>query len=87
MKCCYDNARMENFYATLKKEKLYKIQTKHMPMAQVKNIVFRYIMTYYNRIGIYIGNPGACLLLCIGRLQEGWLPNRKIWDVHTPDDS
>jgi len=56
---CYDNARMESFFATLKKEKLYKIQTEQMPMAQVKSIVFRYIMTYYNRIRIYTGNPGG----------------------------
>jgi transposase InsO family protein len=56
---CYDNARMESFFATLKKEKLYKIKTEQMPMAQVKNIVFRYIMAYYNRIRIYTGNPGG----------------------------
>lgn len=56
---CYDNARMESFFATLKKEKLYKIQTEQMPMAQVKSIVFRYIMTYYNRIRIYSGNLGG----------------------------
>lgn len=56
---CYDNARMESFFATLKKEKLYKIHTEQMPMAQVKSIVFRYIMTYYNRIRIYTGNPGG----------------------------
>ena len=56
---CYDNARMESFFATLKKEKLYKIQTEQMPMAQVKSIVFRYIMTYYNRERIYTSNPGG----------------------------
>jgi transposase InsO family protein len=33
---CYDNARMESFFATLKKEKLYHIQTGKMPMAQVR---------------------------------------------------
>lgn len=54
---CYDNARMESFFATLKKEKLYKIKTERMPMAQVRSIVFRYIMTYYNRIRVYTGNP------------------------------
>ena len=30
---CYDNARMESFFATLKKEKLYKIETEQMLMA------------------------------------------------------
>jgi len=56
---CYDNARMESFFATLKKEKLYRIRTEQMPMAQVKSIVFRYIMTYYNRQRIYTANPGG----------------------------
>ncbi|BAK97517.1 putative transposase orfB for insertion sequence element [Oscillibacter valericigenes Sjm18-20] len=56
---CYDNARMESFFATLKKEKLYRIRTEQMPMAQVKSIVFRYIMTYYNRRRIYTANPGG----------------------------
>jgi putative transposase len=57
--CCYDNARMESFFATLKKEKLCKIQTALMPMSQVKSILFRYIMVYYNRARIYISNPGG----------------------------
>lgn len=39
------DARLESFFATLKKEKLYEIQTEQMPTAQVKSIVFRYIMT------------------------------------------
>lgn len=56
---CYDNARMESFFATLKKEKLYRIRTERMSMAQVKSIVFRYIMTYYNRLRIYTANPGG----------------------------
>jgi transposase InsO family protein len=56
---CYDNARMESFFATLKKEKLYRIRTERMPMTQVKSIVFRYIMTYYNRQRIYTANPGG----------------------------
>lgn len=56
---CYDNARMESFFATLKKEKLYQIQTEKMPMEQVKSIVFRYIMTYYNRERVYTANPGG----------------------------
>ncbi|MFC4599040.1 IS3 family transposase, partial [Cohnella hongkongensis] len=56
---CYDNARMESFFATLKKEKLYKIKTEHYPMAQIKSIIFRYIMVYYNRRRIYTTNPGG----------------------------
>lgn len=41
---CYDNARMESFFATLKKEKLYRINTRTLPMEQVKTIIFRYIV-------------------------------------------
>jgi len=45
---CYDNACMESFFATLKKEKIYKINTKSMSMAEVKTIVYHFIH-YYNR--------------------------------------
>lgn len=53
---CYDNARMESFFATLKKEKLYKIKTEQMSMSLVKSIVFRWIFTYYNRKRVYSSN-------------------------------
>ena len=33
---CYDNARMESFFATLKKEKLYRIDTTNLKMEEVK---------------------------------------------------
>ena len=56
---CYDNARIESFFATLKKEKLYQIPTYRMKKEEVKTIVFRYIFIYYNRIRLYIGNPGC----------------------------
>ena len=59
---CYDNARMESFWATLKKEKLYRIRAERYPMACVKTVIFRYIMIYYNRLRIYTSNP------------EGWPP-------------
>ena len=56
---CYDNARMESFFATLKKEKLYRINTRALSMEQVKTIIFRYIMVYYNRQRIHTANPGG----------------------------
>lgn len=56
---CYDNARMESFFATLKKEKLYRIDTKKLSRAQVKTIIFRFVMIYYNRQRIYTTNPGG----------------------------
>lgn len=59
------NAGMESFFATLKKEKLYRINTKRIPMKQVKSIIFRYIMVYYNRQRIYTSNPSR---VAAGRL-------------------
>jgi len=56
---CYDNARMESFFATLKKEKLYKIRTEIMSAEAVKSIIFRWIFLYYNRKRIYSGNYGG----------------------------
>ena len=46
--CCYDNARMESFFATLKKELLYRIPTTNLKMDDVKRSIFRYIFAYYN---------------------------------------
>ena len=56
---CYDNARMESFFATLKKEKLYRLKTEKYSKAYVKTIIFRYIMIYYNQQRIYTSNPGG----------------------------
>lgn len=58
---CYDNARMESFFATLKKEKLYRIRTERYSMAYIKTVIFRYIMIYYNRQRVYTSNPGVIL--------------------------
>ena len=55
---CFDNARMENFFATLKKEKIYRISAYKLMRDQVKSIIFRYIFVYYNRIRISSVNPG-----------------------------
>ena len=55
--CCYDNARMESFFATLKKEKLYQIDTKTLTREEVKTIIFRYI-SYYNLRRITSVNNG-----------------------------
>ena len=50
---------MESFFATLKKEKLYKIKTEKMTVEQVKTVVFRYVMIYYNRKRITTVNQGG----------------------------
>ena len=54
---CYDNARMESFFATLKKEKLYKISTVDYRMEEIKSVVYRYV-NYYNLRRIYSTNGG-----------------------------
>lgn len=56
---CFDNARIESFFATLKKEKIYKISAYKLTRDQVKSIIFRYIFVYYNRIRISSVNPGG----------------------------
>ena len=56
---CYDNARMESFMATLKKEKLYKIRTELMSMETVKSIIFRWTFLYYNKKRVYTANEGG----------------------------
>ena len=56
---CYDNARMESFFATLKKEKLYPLKTETLPMETVKSVIFRWIFAYYNRKRIYSTNEGG----------------------------
>lgn len=54
---CYDNARMESFFATLKKEKLYPADTTLLSRAVVRSMVFRYIH-YYNLCRITSVNVG-----------------------------
>jgi hypothetical protein len=50
---------MESFFATLKKEKLYRIPTYRMAREEVKTIIFRYIFGYYNTQRISSFNPGG----------------------------
>lgn len=45
--CYYDNARMESFFTTLKKDKLYQIDTQTLTREEVQTVIFRYI-SYYN---------------------------------------
>lgn len=68
--CCYDNARMESFFATLKKELLYRIPTTKLKKDIVKSIIFRYIFTYYNKVRIYTSNPGGMPPVVYRKLHE-----------------
>lgn len=54
---CFDNSRMESFFATLKKELLYRILTYRMKREEVKTMIFRYVFIYYNQKRIYTSNP------------------------------
>ena len=55
---CYDNCRMESFFATLKKEKLYQLDRMKMTMEEVKTEVWRFVQ-YYNRTRICTFNEGG----------------------------
>ena len=48
---------MESFFATMKKELLYRVPTYRMKRSKVASIIFRYVFTYYNRQRIYNANP------------------------------
>lgn len=69
---CYDNARMESFFATLKKELLYQIPTYRMKMEEVKSSIFRYVFIYYNQIRVYTSNPGGLPPAVIRRGANQW---------------
>ena len=70
VKHCYDNARMESFFATLKKELLYRLPTYRMMKEDVKRWIFHYVCTYYNRKRIHTSNPGGLPPAAYRRLHE-----------------
>ena len=67
---CFDNSRMESFFATLKKELLYRIPAYRMKMEEVKQLIFRYVFTYYNQVRIYTSNPDGLPPAAYRRLSE-----------------
>ena len=56
---CRDNSRMESWFATLKKEKIYQPDTTKMTVEEVKTIVWRYTFAYYNSRRVTTVNPGG----------------------------
>ena len=56
---CFDNARMESFFATLKKELLYRVPAYRMKRSEVTTLIFRYVFIYYNQKRIYTSNPSG----------------------------
>jgi transposase InsO family protein len=47
--CCYDNAKMESFWATLKKELIYNLPLSTMTKSELKHAIFEWVESYYNR--------------------------------------
>ena len=45
---CYDNARMESFFATLKKELIYDLPLSRLTREQVRHKIFIWVELYYN---------------------------------------
>ena len=56
---CWDNSRMESWFATLKKEKIYQLDTTKLTVVEVKTIVWRYTFPYYNTKRVTTVNPGG----------------------------
>ena len=55
---CFDNAKMESFFATLKTELVYKLPTSQMTREQVRLKIFSWIEGYYNRCRRHTANIG-----------------------------
>ncbi len=55
---CYDNARMESFFATLKKELIYTLPLTQLSREEVRRLIFRWIECDYNRLRPHSGNEG-----------------------------
>ena len=53
--CPYDNSCVESFFASLKKELIYRIN--YATMEEVKTDVFRYIELFYNKKRLH-SSPG-----------------------------
>ena len=53
---CFDNARMESFFATMKKELVYELDYKNMTIAELKAEIFKWIELDYNRERFYSSN-------------------------------
>lgn len=50
---------MESWFATLKKEKLYQLDTTKLTVEKVKTIVWRYTFAYYNTKRVTMVNPSG----------------------------
>lgn len=56
---CHDNARCESMWARMKSELFYdRVDTKSLTVEQIKTMVWRYFMIYWNRRRICSANGG-----------------------------
>jgi transposase InsO family protein len=56
--CCYDNARAESFFATLKKELIYKLPLSRLTRAEVRTRIVAWVEGYYNKKRRNTANDG-----------------------------
>ena len=69
---CYDNARMESFFATLKKDLVYRLPLSSMTREEVRHKIFVWIETYYNRERRHTSNEYNLPPLCKRELFNGY---------------
>ncbi|MDR1558999.1 MAG: IS3 family transposase, partial [Clostridiales bacterium] len=55
---CHDNAKCESMWGRAKEECFYKYNTSRMRASEVKSLVFRYFMSYWNNRRICSANGG-----------------------------
>ena len=65
---CYDNAHAESFFATLKKELIYRLPLSRMTKEEVRAEVFDWVEGYYNRIRRNTANDGKRPPACEARI-------------------
>lgn len=46
---CYDNAKIESFWGTLKTELVYDLPLSRMTRDEVRHVIFEWVESYYNR--------------------------------------
>ena len=55
---CYDNARAESFFATLKKDLIYRLPLSRMKKKELQTRIFAWIEGYYNKKRRNTANDG-----------------------------
>lgn len=69
---CHDNAKCESLWGRFKEELLYeRHDTRKMPMAKVKSLIWRYFMSYWNNRRICSANGGFPPMVKRKKFYEG----------------